>query len=654
VAEESATDGDFATDPLGLENCYQCHAQAMPSWDIEAVFPQWLMSRHANFDTEDSTGYFDNRPDPFDSALYSYSEIVGHPRAGQVFFFGSCAIPCHKGSPIDSGFVGDVIASNTGGVLFSDPNLGEVRRGVIDCEACHQTGHFKGDSAAEFVTPGYDECGYCHGLGDEDHHDPHSYRYWQNASGSSPGSNNAPALTTESISGVQFSVWMLPDSSAWLDTATPPNVNPGLYDGPYYFNGDRTIFDTHFDQVFIVNEDDKLTIFDRDDVKLGYIDTTNTSPNSGMVRADSEEACTSSCHKPHLFDNWINMQWFNGGHHPVAEGPLYNRGWSSPDIVPTEPENWRAVGRSFSDGCLRCHSANGFAEMVPNYGDAVESAGQGAFLTCNACHDGENYPDEDNKRLRYSGAVSLFDHEGSIIRNVDGGNSAICIYCHQGRETGEHVAADIQAGSPRFRNMHYLAAGAMMYGEKGYEYSGMTYAGDHFHTILASSCATCHMSEADPASLEVGGHTFMIARETGEENLALCQATCHQPLTDLDTFRVHLQDWDGDGSSVDSVKNEVEDLLTDTLAAIEAYDSPADADTTPNLYHDSGYPYFHTNSGQAWDAALAKAAFNWQYVYKEYGAYAHNPAYAVQLLRDSYNDLVNGDPAIDSLGGERP
>ena len=36
--------------------------------------------------------------------------------------------------------------------------------------------------------------------------------------------------------------------------------------------------------------------------KFGYVDLTNTSPNTGMVRADSVDACTASCHGVHEFD----------------------------------------------------------------------------------------------------------------------------------------------------------------------------------------------------------------------------------------------------------------------------------------------------------------------------------------------------------------
>jgi len=82
-------------------------------------------------------------------------------------------------------------------------------------------------------------------------------------------------------------------------------------------------------------------------------------------------------------------------------------------------------------------------------------------------------------------------------------------------------------------------------------------------------------------------------------------------------------------------------------------------DTLPNINYSSGYPYFGTNSAQAWDGVVAKAVFNWQFIFEDPGAYAHNPKYAIQLLRDSYNDLayaqsLAGAPPIPALGGTRP
>jgi hypothetical protein len=205
--------------------------------------------------------------------------------------------------------------------------------------------------------------------------------------------------------------------------------------------------------------------------------------------------------------------------------------------------------------------------------------------------------------------------------------------------------------------MHYLAAGATLYGKKGYEYPGETYAGEHTLHALAG-CAGCHMALDYPLD-DVGGHTFHMAHGS-TENTAFCMASCHPSITALDNPGVaRTMDWSGIGPT--SAKNEVAYLLTVLLHdAIEAYDSPDDADTMANIDYSSSYPYFETTDPtQQWDGVVAKATFNWQFIFKDPGAYAHNPKYAVQLLRDSYNDLayaqsLAGAPSIPALGGTRP
>jgi hypothetical protein len=281
----------------------------------------------------------------------------------------------------------------------------------------------------------------------------------------------------------------------------------------------------------------------------------------------------------------------------------------------------------------------GFAEVAPGYGDAVETPAyeSDGFITCNACHDGVNYPTPEDKRLRFY-QVNLFDYQGGVIRPVNNaGNSAVCIYCHQGREDSSHVDADIAADNPGFRNMHYLSAGAVLYGEKGYEYPGKEYSGEHFHSLVG--CTPCHMAE-EPGEEEVGGHTFHMAYASTEAT-TFCK-TCHPGTMTFDF------PWGGGPNP----RSDVDYMLTTLITAIEAYDSPSDADTAPNIYYSSRYPYFGTaGPAQEWDAPLAKATFNWQFIYKDPGAYAHNPDYALQLLWDSYEDLYNNDNSITPVPG---
>jgi uncharacterized protein with von Willebrand factor type A (vWA) domain len=76
----------------------------------------------------------------------------------------------------------------------------------------------------------------------------------------------------------------------------------------------------------------------------------------------------------------------------------------------------------------------------------------------------------------------------------------------------------------------------------------------------------------------------------------------------------------------------------------------------PVAYDAHAYPYFFNdlngdgtwqiadeakfpNSYKSWTPRLLRAAYNYQFLAKEPGAYAHNPRYAMQLAYDSLEDL---------------
>ncbi|MDF1536484.1 MAG: hypothetical protein P1S46_08300 [bacterium] len=651
--DSSSTDGtSLVPAPLGMDLCYECHAPTF--------FEEWLVSRHSNFDYYDAE---DGRPNPLDSSTFgdNYATIVGDPH-----YLNRCD-PCHLG-PIDQGNTGTVILSalNAAGTFFTNPNLGQVNRPLIDCESCHVSGagHWGGNSPPYAAIPALDECGECHGgPGKEDHHNIESYRYWLNTSGDSLGHEcNAPTASTINLAGSVMEVWTAPDVSGW--SLSCPDGEGGFdttgpYAGPYYFNGDRTINDTHFNEIWVTNVGNEVTFYTVPTAMFGYVDLTNTSPNTGMTRADSEDACTASCHGAHEFDLTINEQWFEGAHHPNIAGPL---GTDGDEITVAGPDNWGAVDHGFRSSCLRCHNSMGFAEVAPGYGSAVLTPPDSdGFITCNACHDGVDYPTAGNKHMRFSGSVVLFDYRGKPLAYVEAGNSAVCVYCHQGRQDGSHVALDASKYDPAmmetstypsymtstrsnpvvFRNMHYLASAAVLYAEKGYEYAGSEYSGEHIHAALG--CVRCHMAE-EPGTEEVGGHTFHMAHGSTEAT-TYC-TPCHPSMAAIDN------PW---GTGTDAA-NDVAYMLTVLLNdAIEAYDSPDDADTTAQVYFTESYPYFILNesaggnTSQGWDPPLAEAAFNWQFIKKDPGAYAHNWKYAVQLLHDSYKDLQFNDGSIPAL-----
>ncbi len=117
--------------------------------------------------------------------------------------------------------------------------------------------------------------------------------------------------------------------------------------------------------------------------------------------------------------------------------------------------------------------------------ETAVSAADNKNITCTACHN--------DASLNYT-AVTF--PSGVVIAGL--GREALCMTCHQGRESKVSVDAQIEkfkvtdldavvapikddAGKDvmfGFRNVHYFAAAATLYGSQvhgGYEYDGKTY-----------------------------------------------------------------------------------------------------------------------------------------------------------------------------------
>ncbi len=228
---------------------------------------------------------------------------------------------------------------------------------------------------------------------------------------------------------------------------------------------------------------------------------------------------------------------------------------------------------------------------------------------------------------------------------TDKPSANLCLNCHQGRESTVSVnrvigdaGDDVVVEGLSFRNVHYFAAGATVFGTevKGvYEYEGKEYAGQLVHVAGFTTCVDCH----DVHGLEVKTET--------------CQG-CHQT-ADLEAIRLKLvEDYDGDGAT-EGIYGEVE-TLTEKL--YEALKEKSVEQGNPLVYDSHAYPYFFNdtnangvadpeettvpNGYKSWTPRLLKAAYNLQYALKDPGAFAHNPTYILQVLFDSIED-VGGD-----------
>jgi hypothetical protein len=467
------------------------------------------------------------------------------------------------------------------------------------------------------------------------------------------------------------------------------------------FDGSKIIYDEHFYPMLFSGTATSPTVTQLKTYPT-YVDLANTTAldengntvnlayNSGLVARVSDKSCTASCHNPHEADVTINKQWSHGAHGD-----------------PLKP----SVDHTFSKACIRCHLSTGFANLWTNY--TTIAAGirgltadptipvnyQGQLRTCNTCHKGTQFATSSNKQLRKTGTIDLVAEGGAFVAfdaaskptytvkavatTPDMGDSATCLTCHQGREAGDSVRANIDAlasattttqstnAKLKFINDHYLAAGATLFGSDGhkaFEYidgngatglasspnttnliSVQTYSAAHFHaSALGPKCVGCHMQATGLNDL--GGHSFMMDNGTAINNAICNTTTCHisSPVTDFDTYRLpsNTLDYDGDGilaginQELDGLKAEVIQLLA----------------SKGIFYNPATYPYFHKVSTTAsqtgstgysnWTQSQLKAAFNLNTFYKEPGAFAHNGKYAAEILIDSIADMSGGpDPS---------
>jgi hypothetical protein len=298
--------------------------------------------------------------------------------------------------------------------------------------------------------------------------------------------------------------------------------------------------------------------------------------------------------------------------------------------------------------CAACHSEPGFIDFLGADGSTSGRVDRPAAINspigCAACHTSAAH------------ALDSVSFPSGVA--VDGlGASAVCHVCHQGRQSGDAVAAatgsiagDEVSADLAFINIHYGVAASVMRGADvrgGYHYPGRSYAGRFSHVPSASTCVDCH----DP-------HATRVATDS-------CMA-CHRGVSEIREIRTRHGDFDGDGEASGGIQSEIMGLHAQLYQAIRAY--AADVAGTPIVYA-RAFPYFFVdadgdgeitpedaampNCYQSWTPRLLKAAYNYQVAAKDRGGYVHNPAYLLQLLHDSLQSLSER-VKIDISGLQRP
>jgi ferredoxin len=297
--------------------------------------------------------------------------------------------------------------------------------------------------------------------------------------------------------------------------------------------------------------------------------------------------------------------------------------------------HWDAEGE-VPASCAKCHSASGLPTFLEQ-GVSVSAQPANGFQ-CTTCHN-------DLAEFTLHEVEEVTFPSGAVVSATPETN--LCLNCHQGRESGADVDnligdadADTVSESLRFLNVHYFAAGATRYGGEvngAYQYEGKEYAGFFDHSNSMNECNDCHATH----SLEV--------------DAAAC-AECHEQVEeggDVRDIRYYDDDLDGDGDVEEGMAYEIETMLEVLYTQLQAY--AADEVGTPIVYDSHSHPYFFTdtngngepdpdettgeNQYNTWTPRLLRAAYNYQYVQKDPGAFVHNGVYITQVLQDSIEDL---------------
>lgn len=323
--------------------------------------------------------------------------------------------------------------------------------------------------------------------------------------------------------------------------------------------------------------------------------TNNIAPDNDL---DGADACMNCHGDSDLGFVTAQLQWARSKH----------------GIGETTAEN-RFNGIS-DTACERCHTAEGFLSLVTNTPvDTTHFSPIGCF-TCHAPHT------TGTLALRVSAPYTLLD--GDVFNHGEGN---LCANCHHSRRDVRTYVADSVKLSTRF-GPHHSNQGDMLNGSGGYEYAAYTYENSAHTNTAVNGCINCHMASSQ--SIAIGGHTWTMESESGEQELAGCNnPNCHNgALTDFDFHGMQT-------TTLDYLDSLGAALYTADLASYLI-------DTLEDGTVDTSYQPKKDKIVKSKDST--GAVYNYMFIKEDRSEGVHNTAYALGLLQSALNFIRTGDP----------
>jgi hypothetical protein len=341
----------------------------------------------------------------------------------------------------------------------------------------------------------------------------------------------------------------------------------------------------------------------------GAAGADGTDGTDGTNGINAAETCTD-CHVDDV-ELWVRQAQYANSLHGTGE--TVERGGAAYDNT--------------DNSCAKCHSHDGFALFVEDGTTVSSGFDNPARINCRSCHMIHTSYTQADWGLSINTPVTL-DFDGST---ADFGSVAnLCVNCHQARAVSPMPVVDgaaVTLSSSRY-GTHHGPQTQVVGGTGLFEFGNITVTGGpntHGNTTSnAAVCAGCHMYE--PAwGDEAGGHTWSMEYDyhgTTEDFIQPCnQSGCHSSVADFDYAGVHT-----------CVENALLDLATyleNTPAA-----APNGIKRTTGMYINAG----------TYSANLAAAFLNLQNIEEDRSHGVHNPAYAKQVLEDTFTEFSIATP----------